>query len=407
MTPRIAWISPYLPEPATSGGSIRQQNLARALAQAAEVHLFARGEPWESRRAESPELGIFATRWVGRDYAPRWISSLLSGIRLDQTASRRVKRGSPVALWSAVREAHELVPFDAVVVSHCWAASGVAGLGLPWVLDEHNVESEFLQEALLSKGVSAARVASETRAIQDWERRVWIQASLLTCVSQRDSLPMASARRDRVPPVIVENGVDSARFEFPSSEHRAGGVLFVGAMHHAPNQEAALRLIDAIMPRVWSTRPDLGLTVVGGPVTRKLARAARVAKGRVELAGRVADTAPFLQRATVFANPLIRGAGSSLKTLEAIAAGVPLVSTECGARGYGLVPDLHYVQAETDDAFARAICDIDRAKSAVTSRAVAARSHAERFDWSILGQPFANQILDLITELQRDVRHPR
>jgi len=48
----VAWITPYVPAPVTTGGSVRQHRLAEALAAHADVHLFARGEFWESARLD-------------------------------------------------------------------------------------------------------------------------------------------------------------------------------------------------------------------------------------------------------------------------------------------------------------------------------------------------------------------
>src|SRR5262245_1065866 len=135
---RIAWISPYVPAPATSGGVIRQTRLAAALAAQSEVHLFARGEPWERlaargepwgrRDARGGVGGPFASAWIGRDYWPRGA---------EEGASRRVRRGSPASLYRAVAALHQRAPLDLVVVAHSWAALGARELGVPWLLDEH------------------------------------------------------------------------------------------------------------------------------------------------------------------------------------------------------------------------------------------------------------------------------
>ena len=408
MTPRIAWVSPYLPEPAKSGGPIRQQNLARALGRYAEVHLFAAADLLDRRRARSQELDLFSTRWVGSGVLPNWISRRFTGIVLDETASRRVKSGSPAALFRAIHLSHRRVPFDALVVSHSWAALGARALGLPWVLDEHNIESDFFRELAVSRGAPNESIDREIPAMQQWERQVWRDATLLTCVSAEDAAAMALFRPkeklDQLPvrsPVVVENGVDVVRFGLDPPPARAAGVLFIGAMHHGPNIEAALRLVTCIMPRVWSKLPELELCIVGGPVQRELAREAHRASGRVELVGRVTETAPYLKTRRVFANPLMRGAGSSLKTLEALAAGIPLVSSACGARGYGLVPGVHYLAAETDEEFAQKILHAVFASDALVALTNAGQKLAQSFNWTNLGARFASSVCEMIDQVKR------
>lgn len=406
---RIAWISPYLPEPATSGGPIRQQRLAQALAEQAELHLFARGEPWERRRMHAPELSMFSTRWLGRDYLPRWMKPLHPSEQASESQSRRVTRGSPRALWRAVRAAHQRASFDGIVVSHCWAALGAHELGLPWVLDEHNVESEFFRDLFVSSGKSEHQVHREVQAIKNWERRAWQRASLLTCVSPNDATLMGpyrtpspgTADKFRLP-LVVENGTDVERIESARPQQRVGGALFVGSMHHPPNIEAGLRLIRHIMPRVWALAPELSLTIVGGPIPKVLEQSARHAKGRVELTGRVADVIPYLLSHQVFVNPLLSGAGSSLKSVEALAAGIPFVSTEHGVRGFGLIPGTHYWRAESDDEFAQSIVSVIHGGDQLAEMSAAGRAHVRQFAWSALGARFATSVLETF----RNARSP-
>ncbi len=392
---RIAWVTPYLPEPAASGGAIRQQRLAAALAKHAQLHLFARGELWERPRVRSSELDFFATCWLGRDYrlpfSPRGPQ--------DPSLPRRVRRGSPSRLWRAIAEAHARAPFHGVVVSHSWAALGARASGLPWLLDEHNVESRFFADQARSSGQQAARLGNDFASLERWERQAWRDASALTCVSSEDAaivLPHRSAASDSRSwhaPLVVQNGADLERLGPVTASARQGGALFVGSLHHPPNVAAAFRLIERIMPRVWQSEPSLPLKIVGGPASAALRHAARSASGPVLLLGRVADVAPHLTSDRVFLNPLVHGAGSSLKTIEALAAGIPLISTELGARGFSLVPGQHYLRAESDVEFANGVAQTVQGNPQTQQAIARGRAHAAQFGWQALGARFAAHVL--------------
>ena len=397
---RIAWVTPYLPEPAASGGAIRQQRLARAVSEQAELHLFARGELWERARLQSPELAFFATRWLGRDYFG-------SSDEPPGTAPppRRAQRGSPRSLWRALSKAHSQTPFDGVIVSHSWAARGAHAFGLPWLLDEHNIESRFFLDLARARGVDARSVSQETLAFERWERQTWTQASAVTCVSAEDAASIApylpSVGNAQRTARVVRNGADLGHFSTVPASARPGGVLFVGSLQHWPNVLAAQKLILHILPKVWRLHPKLELTIVGGPVPAALQAAARSAPGRVLLSGRVADVTPYLSQARVFANPVEHGAGSSLKTIEALAAGVPLVSTELGARGFSLVPGQHYAQAESADEFAAAILKALAFDPSVAARVAAGNESAQHQSWSALGREFASHVASTFAEARR------
>ena len=388
---KVAWVTPYLPEPAASGGAIRQQRLAAALAAHADVHLFARGEPWERPRLASPELALFASVWLGRDY---WPSS-------RSTAPRRVRRGSPAALYRAVAALHREIGLDLVVVAHSWGAFGASELGLPWLLDEHNVESRYFEELNRSQQRSGARATRELRELSRWERQAWTAATALTCVTEADAALMAEQRAHTGDPalrepLVVPNGADVSRTQPLHPHERRGGVLFVGSMHHRPNVNAALSLAEGILPRVWSQLPDVSLTIVGGPVPSELLAARKRLGARsaavVSLLGIVPDVQDCLAAARVFANPIRHGAGSSLKIAEALGAGTPIVSSDVGVRGFGLAPGRHYLSANTDEEQAHAIVRVLRDAELAATLSREGRSIAERYAWPVLGSSFVAQV---------------
>ncbi len=392
----VAWLSPYLPAPATSGGVIRQKQLSAALARHANVHLFARGEVWEAGRLHGG-LAPFATTWLGRDYLPQ-----SKGV----SASRRVRSGSPASMYRAVAELHRKVGVDLVVVAHSWAALGASALGLPWLLDEHNIESHYFRDWYRSREQAGPRVNRELAEIERWERKAWATATAVSCVSRADCAVIAAVRNaGRVgqhgdssapllaEPVVVENGAELEPGLGSEVVARRGGVLFVGSMHHKPNEEAALRLLQRIMPRVWEQLPGVRLTVVGGPVTSALSAAGGALKpnerARIELPGFVPEVRPYLRDARVYANPMGLGAGSSLKIAEALASSIPLVSSELGVRGFDLRPGEHYLAANTDEEHARAIVRLWRDSALATALSTAAHAEAKRYEWRALGDRFA------------------
>jgi glycosyltransferase involved in cell wall biosynthesis len=330
---------------------------------------------------------MFASSWLGRDYWPR---------AAETTRSRRVRRGSPASLYRAVSDLHRKRRLDLVVVAHSWASLRAPKLGLPWLLDEHNVESRYFAEQHRARQRSGPGIDREVSEIARWERQAWAAATAVACVSDVDAAAIAEHRRTEAgslaAPVVVANGADLSEMAGAPPELRRGGALFVGAMHHAPNVEAAKRLLEHVMPHVWRELPDLALTIVGGPVSAKLVEAKKTAVASaeriVDLTGIVPDVRPFLAEARVYVNPVTHGAGSSLKIIEALAAGVPVVSTELGARGFDLTPGVHYLSAQGYEEQARAIVRILRDPDLAASLSKAGRTHAERYGWDALGAKF-------------------
>lgn len=375
---RLAFVTPYLPCPADSGGRIRMYRLARALAARHELHLFSCGGPREARRLRG------RAEW--EPYASYRVRNSDTGAVLPLVTSRRVRKSCPLLLALELYAAHRRRPFDAVVVEHCYAAATARFLpGIPLVLDEHNVESRYARSVADASDSSARR---EVSLLERWERALWSRAALVTCVSEEDA---AEVRAHRAGPVeLVANGADLAGLPFRAPSQRAGSaVLFVGMLGHAPNVVAARRLAQRVMPLVWRERPEAKLVLCGrapSPEVRALAGP------RVEVTGTVESVRPYLDSAAVYVSALGHGAGTSLKVAEALAAGVPLVATSVSVRGYPLREEEHFLLAESDEALAAQALRILAEPARFDEMARRGREALAPYDWGVLGARFAELV---------------
>ena len=111
------------------------------------------------------------------------------------------------------------------------------------------------------------------------------------------------------------------------------GVLFVGSFGHAPNLDAALWLMDEIMPLVWQTAPDIPCIVAG---TAMPAAVLRPRDARIRALGRVEDLDALFDTVRLSVAPLAYGAGLKGKVGDSLAAGVPCVCTPVAAEGFAL-----------------------------------------------------------------------
>ncbi len=156
----------------------------------------------------------------------------------------------------------------------------------------------------------------------------------------------------------VANGIDC---DFFSPAHRftspysAGPVFaFTGTMDYRPNVDAVRWFVSAVLPRVVAEKPDATLHVVGrSPAPAVLRLSAQ--HGHVVVTGPVDDVRPYFSRAAVFVVPIRMAGGVRLKILEALAMGLPVVSTTVGAEGTDLVDGNEILIADAAEPFAAAI----------------------------------------------------
>jgi glycosyltransferase involved in cell wall biosynthesis len=131
---------------------------------------------------------------------------------------------------------------------------------------------------------------------------------------------------------VVPNGVDTAFWHRSTPSLGTDTIAFTGVMSYHPNDDAALRLVTEVMPRVWRSEPEVRCLVIGRDPTPAL-RAAAARDARVELTGFVDDVRPHLERASGFVAPLRFGAGIQNKLLEALAMELPVIASSLATAG--------------------------------------------------------------------------
>jgi len=154
-------------------------------------------------------------------------------------------------------------------------------------------------------------------------------------------------------------------------------IAFLGNMLHQPNVDAVAFFAEQILPVLHMTYPEATFEVIGPGATPQLAE--RFGPS-VIFRGFVDDLAAALADYDVFAAPLRIGSGTKVKIVDAMACGMPIVTTSIGARGLHLDPGKHALIADTPADFAAAIVALRRdGERSLTMGRAAARVAEDRF----------------------------
>jgi glycosyltransferase involved in cell wall biosynthesis len=257
------------------------------------------------------------------------------------------------------------------------------------VVMAHNVEALIWKRYHAAAKGLARRIFLERqwRRMERYEQTHYRQASWVVAVSKED----ARVIRDDfgMPRVdVVDNGIDREFYANGqcrvSDTREANRILFLGALDWRPNLDALDVLLDRILPGVQSEEPSTRLCVVGRRPPAVLTQRLQATPG-AELHADVPDVRPFLDQSGVMVVPLRIGGGSRLKILEALARGVPVVSTTVGAEGLCVEPGLHYVQADSAAEMANALVQAIRSPGPMREMAAKGRQLVlERYDWDVL-----------------------
>ena len=303
--------------------------------------------------------------------------------------------GPAAALGRKAADLCERWPADAVLFSGKRTFPALPPLaGLPLVTDLCDATSSRLRTGLRhDPPVKVPAHVVEWASVRRVERALVARSARLLFASARDR-DLVVSPADAARSVIVPNGVDLDYWRRTSPHLGRGTIVFTGAMDYGPNADAALHLVQAVLPRVRASRPDARLLVVGRDPGPALREAAARAEG-VTLTGTVPDVRPGLEEAAVFAAPLRVGAGIQNMVLEALAMEVPVVASPLAAGGLhtadGEAPPL--VEADGPEATAAALVEaLRRADEGAPPAADGRRFVAEHFSWRRSGQLVAQAL---------------
>ncbi len=189
-------------------------------------------------------------------------------------------------------------------------------------IDYQDVFSEGLKRRLrFSPWYLRPLLKSEYNRVKKYEYRVFDLFDKKTIISYPDLERIPHPGRNSIE--VVPNGVDTDFFR-PDSRDKEFEVLFTGNMAYPPNVDGAEFLVRDIMPIVWRQIPDARVAIAGAyPAARVRALAGK----NVTVTGWVDDIREYYWKSRIFIAPMRIGTGLQNKVLEAMATGLPCITS--------------------------------------------------------------------------------
>ncbi len=184
---------------------------------------------------------------------------------------------------------------------------------------------------------------------------------------------------------VVPMGVDLGYFQPKPTTQSAPLLLFTGTMNYFPNSDAAIYFCNEIFPSIRESHPNAQFYIVGNHPSDQVKRLE--AQDGVVVTGYVPDVRPYFQKASVFVAPLRAGSGIQTKNLEAMAMGVPVVTTSVGAMGLEADIGKELLVADTPADFAKQVVHLLNNEHSRETLAQTARTRVEtNYSWEAIGE---------------------
>jgi glycosyltransferase involved in cell wall biosynthesis len=414
---KVMVISPYLPHVRVGhGGGTAVRDLVTWLARDHQVLLVSLLRPGEADHADeitalSPAGNLQVATIPFIDNMARGKARLrLLGSRLA-AGGQAVRTGYPLfatKYWSrrirkrVLQLAAGFQP-DAVQVEYLqlamlcrdlrlWRDS--AGGGFPrLVLNSHELGS-LPRERQAAQAANVVTRAALLREAAAW-RRLQVDAShwadRTLCVTPGDRELFEEMGGINLETVPLGMDLDAIKADWQPAEPER--YLFVGSFGHRPNVMAARFLVKEVWPNLARRRPQAQLLLAGRGSDLWFQRWQSDHPGkaeRVQALGFVPDIGPLFRESRLFLAPLAEGGGIKIKILEAMARGIPVVTTPIGCEGICEPADEAVFLADTTVGFQATVMEAVSDPADAARRAGLARELIEKnFSWEAIAARLA------------------
>ena len=398
----ILMLSATFPYPPTRGGTaVRTFNLLKFLKQ--QGHHITMGtliaqdvshEDVTALRDWVDELGVFQrpfdnvqkTGAIGK--LTRLANFAVSGLPPSVTTTRSL------TMQNWINEKIASAQFDAITCEHSvneiYVPKNISALIPKSVVNIHSsVYGTCAHQLANGTAENALRDRLTLPLLKRYEQRYCQKFSDLVVTTAEDRRQM-SELSGKEPIHVIPNGVDLDLFGMRSQDPNGQRLVFIGAMDNLPNIDAVTFLAKEIFPLVRQKYPAATLSLVGARPTSAVRALGEIPN--VIVTGKVPEMRPYLHESTVCVIPMRTGYGIKNKTLEAMAAGIPVVASDRGLEGLTIEGDgipLRALRAETAADYATAIGRLFdsaelRAQFSENGRALIEKE----FTWAIAGQQY-------------------
>jgi len=359
---KILFLTQFLPYPPDTGGKIKTYQTIKLLSKKHQIYLISFVEKegdlkWEKKlKRFCYGVKTFVTPIITTSHQELKLK-MLSGILNPKPF--RIQKYSLKETADFTKDLTGKEIFEAI---HCDHETSVQYLfsvdnwrGKMKVYDEHNLSSEGLFGYLKYEKNLLEKLAYLIEAIKFriYEKKYCLVFDQVLTISENDKEQ------------LIKLGIKPKKINFfpvpfetqPLFKFGSKNLLFVGLLSWWPNQDGVLWFYRQIFPKIKKRFPKTKFIVVGANPPKEILKISKIDHS-VIVTGYVDELDPFYQKSGVFVVPIRAGAGIRIKILEALARGIPIVSTKMAAKGIGLENKKEILLAEKEKEFAQAVIRI-------------------------------------------------
>jgi sugar transferase (PEP-CTERM/EpsH1 system associated) len=234
--------------------------------------------------------------------------------------------------------------------------------------------------------------STEFKRLKHYETQIFDFFDNTSIISSPDREKIHHKKNNQI--LLVPNGVNENNFASYTETDKTFDLVFTGNMQYAPNVDAALYLVQSILPLVWKSHPNTTLLISGATPTKKVLS---LQSSLITITGWVDDILLSYASAKVFIAPMRLGSGLQNKLLEAMSMKLPCITTPVANDSLKATHNKNILVGNSDQQLAEHIITLLTNKKLADNLAINGHQFVEQnFNWKastdVLNQAFRVKI---------------
>ena len=226
---------------------------------------------------------------------------------------------------------------------------------IPKTLDFMDALSKgMFRRSEINNGLKRRLFHIEGKRLNEYENRIFDYFNSQTIISEQDRDLINHSNNQQI--TVVENGISQNFFDFESPKEKSYDLLFTGNMNYPPNIECSEYISKEILPLLSKTTTVL---LSGASPNQRILN---LKSEQLTVSGWVDDIRDSYASAKIFIAPLFIGTGLQNKLLEAMAMGIPCITTSLANNALKAVHNESILVANSAEEFKTAIEQLESDK---------------------------------------------